>query len=280
MRDVIESKPPTSLRAPVVGIRFEVDPANRRARPATAAIEALLATVSPDAVRLLEIPPDSQLDRVPHAAARFTKLTHAHVSGRKLRDYSSLAELRDLESLFITYYREPRLFPTSARNLMSFRSIRDQLETCSLSSDELWFQTSKLQRFEGGKVRKLQLEGCRALDHESIRSLEGVEELQLMNQPVTNLDFLDGLPKLRHLDYYSGIKGVDFGALLRTRGLRVSLSGPDKLVAELGRANPRLSISSGSACFIGGEPARHFGDFYPELPAQPKQKKPASKPKT
>jgi hypothetical protein len=265
VRTILESSPPPSLRAPVVGVKLTPDPLHHRARPKLPELESLLASVNPSTVRLVEIDPASQLDRVPRAVANFSGLAFAHVSGRRLRDYEALSGLREIKSLFVIGYREPTLWPMTVRALESFRTIGDSLASCSLSSQRLWFQRSKLRRFDGGAVEELRLENCRSLDHSSIPTLVGLRHLLLMGQPFSSLDFLAACPALRELEIYSPPKEADLGELKRTKTIeRVTLSTHDRLVEEIGRANPRLAISSGSVCFVGGKPARHFGDFYPD----------------
>lgn len=263
VRAITESAPPSSLRAPVVGLRIGPGDGAHRARAKLPELESLLESVAPDSVRLLEIEPASQLDWVPRAISRFTQLQYAHVAGRKLRDYSALASLREVKSLFVTGYREPTLWPMPQLALESFRSIGDSLTSCALSSKKLWFQRSKLQAFEGGVVDELWLEKCPSLDHDSIRTLTGLRHLVLMGQSLVSLDFLAASPGIRMLDIFALPKSADVDELVRTSTIeRVFLGTNDKVVERIGTANPRLAITNGEACFIGGRPARHFGDFH------------------
>lgn len=264
VRSITESAPPSSLRAPVVGLRIGPGDGAHRARAKLPELESLLESVAPDSVRLLEIEPASQLDRVPRAVSRFSQLQYAHVAGRKLRDYSALASQREVKSLFVTGYREATLWPMPQLALDSFRSIGDSLTSCALSSKKLWFQRSKLQRFDGGVVDELWLEKCPSLDHDSIRTLTGLRHLTLMGQRLVSLDFLAASPSIRMLDIFALPKSVDVDELVRTTTIeRVFLGTNDKVVERIGAANPRLAITNGEACFIGGKPARHFGDFHP-----------------
>ncbi len=264
VRSIVESAPPASLRAPVVGLRIGPDRATHRARAKLSELETLLESVKPGAVRLLEIDPASQLTRVPLAVERFTELTHAHVAGRKLRDFSALGGLAKIESLFITGYREPEFWPMQELPLERVRSIGDSLVSCALSSKQLWFQRSKLQRFEHGSVEELRLENCNSVDYTSLRNLVGLQRLVLMAQPLTSLDFLADCRELRSLDVFAPSKKTDVQQLARTTTLeRVFLAADAKVIEAIGKANPRLSITNGETCFIGGQPAKHFGDFHP-----------------
>jgi len=264
VRAITESAPPSSLRAPVIGLRIGPGDGHHRARAKLTELETLLDSVAPGPLRLLEIDPSSQLDRVPRAVERFMQLQYAHVAGRKLRDYGALASLRAITSLFVTGYRETTLWPMPQLALQSFRSIGDSLVSCALSSKKLWLQRSKVRRFEGGTVDELWLDKCLSLDHESIRHLVGLRHLTLMGQPLASLDFLAASPTIRSLDVFALPKSTNVDELLRSTTLeRVFLGVTAKMVERIGRANPRLAITNGETCFMGGSPARHFGDFHP-----------------
>jgi hypothetical protein len=265
VRSIVESNPATSLRRPVIGLEIGIDRANLRAKPKLPQLESLLTSIAdPAAVRLLQIAPESLLDRVPSAVARFTELEYAHVSGRKLASYDALFELRKIKSLFVMSYRAPTLWPMA--ELESFRSIGDSLESCALSAAKLWLQRSKLCRFEGGAVKTLKLENCGSLDLDSLATLDGLEALDIMNQPhLKSLDFLGRCPSLRSLSLYSRLTDTNVDELKRTRTLtRVIIQLTAKRLEEVGVANPRLAITNGQVCFMAGKPAKHFGGFYPD----------------
>jgi hypothetical protein len=265
VRKITETKPPTSLRRPVVGVRIVSDPKGSRAKPEIDRIESLLSSVTePSTVRLLDIEFDCRLDRVPQGAARFSELEYAHVAGRRIVDYSALAPLRNIKSLFVTNYTEPTLWPMDGLSLDSFRSIADRLETCSLSAGTLWLQRSTLRRFTGGTVAKLQVEKCNNLDLATIAALEGLEELQIMSMPkLLDFGFLSRCSHLKRLEVYSRLRGTNVDELKRSRTLEwVLIQLPSKLIREVGVANPNIAISNGDTCFIGGQPADHFKEFF------------------
>jgi hypothetical protein len=266
IRRVTESTPEKSLQRPVNGLVIGVDPKNFKAKPKLDEIERLLGSVDAGSLRLLVIEPSSRLDRVPAAVARFSELEYAHVAGRALKHYDALFELRKIKSLFVMSYREPSLWPMPELELESFRSTRDSLETCSLSADELWFQSSKLRRFDGGTAKKLTLESCNSLDLDSLANLHGLAELQIMtNTKLPSLDFLGRCPALREISIYASLKDTNVDELKRSRTLtRATIQLTAKRIEEVGVANPRLAITNGVTCFMGGKPARHIGDFYPE----------------
>lgn len=266
VRTIFESSPPKSLRKPVVGVEISIDRENFREKAKPSEIEALLESIAdPAAVHLVQIDPNSKLTRVPSAVARFVNLEYAHVSGSKLTDYSALFELRKIKSLFVIGHKAPQLWPMPELRLESFRSIRDRLEACSLSADRLWLQSSKLRRFDGGSVRRLEIENCNSLDLDSIGNLQGLAELQLMSkQKLPSLDFLGRSPSLRELSIYASLKDTNVDELKRSTTLtRVVIQLSAKRIAEVGVANPLLAITNGVDCFMGGKPARHNGDFWP-----------------
>lgn len=250
-------------------IEFHFDPYSpkapkKRPKPDIEAINALLAKLpEPDGVELFSIGYDSNLTHVPEIG-RFKNIRHLHVASAKVRHYDPMYRFNRLETLFLVGYKEQDLSKFKGLRTDFFRAIRGDLAHIDASMTEGQFQScSKLESLDGAKARKIDLDACKSIDHDTLAGVKGLRCLVLRTSsatPLTSMAFVPGCKQLEYLSLAGAhFNGIDYSALTQSKSLKYLVTVvKGRLLREIAEANPRKLVYNDDLCLKG---KRELEDF-------------------
>ena len=225
--------------------------------PELAAINALLAKLpEPSALELFAIQHNSKLKQVPDIG-RFKNLRHLHIGGSKVSDFEPIHQFNQLDSLFLIGYEEEDLQKFKGLRADYFRAIRGSLTHIDAKMTEGCFQNcSKLVSLDGAKARKLELEACKRIDHDTMSGVRGLKCLILSTSSAKSLTAMDFVSRCSQLEYL-GLEGahfnaIDYSALPQSKSLKyLTTVVKDSLLREVAAANPRKVVHNHDLCLKG-----------------------------
>jgi hypothetical protein len=199
------------------------------------------------------------------AVLKDLRLSFLSVSLRRPDDAGHVAACRALEGLQLWNWNEEDLTTLKGMTPRTLRMVRGRhtslrgLNCKNLRS--LWLQSCGQLR-KPGKVRapKVTIDGCNALDLDSLGEVEGLLALDLFGQKELNsLEFVRKCRSLRLLSL--GARKMKLGDLRPviespTLELLYGAGLTAAQVEEISNGNPKLFVTSPKASMLGGKPAK------------------------
>lgn len=264
-----EKLPGVPNKRRIRAIEFHFDPYSpkapkKRPKPDIEAINALLAKLpEPDDVELFSINYDSNMTHVPEIG-RFKNTKHLHVASSKVKHYGPMYRFNKLETLFLVGYKEQDLGKFKGLRTDLFRAIRGNLVHIDATMAEGEFQScSKLESLDGAKARKIDLDACKSIDHDTLAGVKGLKCLVLRTSsatPLTSMAFVPGCKQLEYLLLAGAyFNGIDYSALTRSKSLKYLVTVvKDPLLREIAEADPRKLVYNYDLCLKGKQELEDF----------------------
>jgi hypothetical protein len=255
---IIETRPrkariPTMVRA----VCIRPDPKDWKAKPRLDDIDAVMASLPPETVELLDVDYNCGLTRLP-SLDRQSHIRYVHLGAHKLRDCSPLFTLTRLEHLLLVSVPLTSLSAFQNRPLKYVRLIRGRITIVDVSAPFVFLQQcTQLTTFGNVSIGTLILESCRRVDLGSLATVRGLRQLHLLAPgPLASIAPLLGCKSLESLVITATPLGkTDLGALGAMPSLKwVFVGAGNGRVGELAEVLPRVMVTNGDVCFRATRP--------------------------